>query len=261
MFERFRQRSYELEHLDKGDYTPEEYEGCLVELRRINDWLGDTRALRQTLLTEIEDLNLQEFSIIDVGAGSGELLRAAAEWARESARSGNFVGVELNKRSARAIAEESHEFSEISAVQGDGFRLPFADQTFDYALCSLITHHFKDSDVIAFLRELNRVARRAIYVIDLVRHPVPYYLYTTIGRLFLRNRLIREDGALSILRSFTPDELEKLAERAELKDIKVIKTFPARLVLNAKASAVRVAAGALPTPRSLSARVVAGDAR
>jgi hypothetical protein len=63
------------------------------------------------------------------------------------------------------------------------------------------------------------------------------------------------------LRSFTPDELEKLAERAELKDIKVIKTFPARLVLNAKASAVRVAAGALPTPRSLSARVVAGDAR
>lgn len=261
MFERFRQRSYELEHLDKGDYTPEEYEGCLVELRRINDWLGDTRALRLTLLTEIEELNLREFSIIDVGAGSGELLRAAAEWARQSGRIGNFVGIELNKRSARAIAEESQAFSEISAVQGDGFNLPFAGQTFDYAICSLITHHFKDGDVIAFLRELNRIARRAIYVIDLVRHPVPYYLYTTIGRLFLHNRLIREDGALSILRSFTPAELEKLAKCADLKNIKVIKSFPARLVLNAKTSPVSIAATAPTTPRSVSASVAAGDAR
>jgi len=32
MLEKFRQRSYELEHLDKGDYKPEEYEGCNVEL-------------------------------------------------------------------------------------------------------------------------------------------------------------------------------------------------------------------------------------
>jgi hypothetical protein len=30
---RFDQRSEELEHLDLGDYTPEEYEGCMVERR------------------------------------------------------------------------------------------------------------------------------------------------------------------------------------------------------------------------------------
>ena len=35
MFEKFRQRSLEPENLDKGTYTPEEYEGCLVELRRV----------------------------------------------------------------------------------------------------------------------------------------------------------------------------------------------------------------------------------
>jgi hypothetical protein len=90
---------------------------------------------------------------------------------------------------------------------------------------------------------------------------VPFYLYTTIGSLFLHNRLIREDGALSILRSFTADELEKLAERAELKNIKVIQMFPARLVLNAKASPASVAAGVLTTPRSVPAAVAARDAR
>ena len=117
MFSRFQKRSHDLEHLDKGDYTPEEYEGCLVELRRINAWLGDTRALTQTLLAEVERLNLSSFSVLDVGAGSGELLRAGARWARQSNRGGKFVGVELNARSARAIAEESREFPSDSRIQ------------------------------------------------------------------------------------------------------------------------------------------------
>ena len=76
MFEKFRQRSFEPENIDKGTYTPEEYEGCLVELRRVNEWLGDTDALRDSLLREIDRAGLQSFSVLDVGAGSGELLRA-----------------------------------------------------------------------------------------------------------------------------------------------------------------------------------------
>ena len=61
-----------------------------------------------------------------------------------------------------------------------------------------------------------RVANRGICVIDLHRHPIAYYFYTTIGRLILHNRLLREDGALSIRRSFEPKELLGLARRAEL---------------------------------------------
>src|SRR5438045_7158024 len=71
MFEKFRQRSLEPENLDKGSYTSEEYEGCLVELRRVNEWLGDADALRDSLLKEIERARLQAFSVLDVGAGSG----------------------------------------------------------------------------------------------------------------------------------------------------------------------------------------------
>lgn len=262
MFSRFRQRSTELEHLDKGDYTPEEYEGCLVELRRVNAWLGDNKALRQTLLAEIEQLNLRSFSVLDVGAGSGELLRFAAKWAKESQRLGRFVGVELNARSARAIAEESKHFPEVHALQADGFRLPFADNTFDYAICSLITHHFLDNAVVTFLRELSRVARRSIFVIDLYRNPLAYYMFSTVGRLFLHNRLIREDGALSILRSFTPEELEQLAHRAELSEVRVSQTFPARLVLHARPQTIAVAdVQAHPNPQLQSIRARAGETR
>jgi len=234
MFARFRRRSSDLEHLDKGDYTPEEYEGCIVELQRINRWLGDTRALRQTLLSEIEESDRGSFSLLDVGAGSGELLRATADWSRRKNRKASLVGVELNPRSASAIAEQSSNFSEISAVRGDALSLPFAEATFDYSICSLLTHHFKDNQVVVLLRELSRVTRRKVFVIDLHRHPVAYFLYTTVGRLFLHNRLIREDGALSILRSFKPEELIKLAKSAGLHEIRLERKFPYRLVLSAR---------------------------
>jgi ubiquinone/menaquinone biosynthesis C-methylase UbiE len=235
MFDQFRSRSLELEHLDKGDYTGEEYEGCIIELQRVNRWLGDAWALKDSLLKEIARVNLHNFSVIDVGAGSGELLRTIAGWARQAKRTASLTGVELNARSAEAIADESEGFAEISAVRGDAFHLPFADNTFDYAICSLFTHHFKDDSVEKLLRELSRVAARQIFVIDLHRHPVAYYFFTTIGRLFLHNRLIREDGALSILRSFKPKELQRLAQQAGLENPRIERHFPYRLVLTASA--------------------------
>jgi ubiquinone/menaquinone biosynthesis C-methylase UbiE len=233
MFDRFHQRSSELEHLDKGDYTTEEYEGCIVELQLVNRWLGDARAVRRTLLRETERSARTEFSVLDVGAGSGELLRVIAGWTRGHGKSGRLVGVELNSRSARAIRDESRSFAEIVSLRADALRLPFAEDEFDYAMCSLFTHHFKDDQVVAILQELARVTRHRIFVIDLHRHPVAYYFYTTVGHLFLPNRLLREDGALSILRSFKPDELNQLAQDAGLRNITVERHFPYRLVLAA----------------------------
>ncbi|HJZ82948.1 MAG TPA: methyltransferase domain-containing protein [Pyrinomonadaceae bacterium] len=233
MFERFRQRSLEPENLDKGSYTPEEYEGCLVELRRVNEWLGDANALRDSLLREIERRDLKSFSVLDVGAGSGELLRVAAGWARETNRDAFFVGLELNERSAKAILEESDGYREIASTRSNGLALPFPDDSFDYVIQSLTLHHFDDEGAVRLVQEMARVAKQGIFVIDLHRNALAYFFYTTIGRLFLHNRLLREDGALSILKSFTPEELEGIGRKANLKGFKVEKYFPSRLILSA----------------------------
>jgi ubiquinone/menaquinone biosynthesis C-methylase UbiE len=233
MFEKFRQRSYELENIDKGTYTPEEYEGCILELQLVNEWLGDAKALRGSLLKEIERQGLRSFSILDVGSGSGELLRVVAKWARETDRTPSLIGLELNQRSAQAILEQSAELSEITSVQGSGLVLPFPDAAIDYVMSSLTLHHFDDEGAVNLLREMGRVARRGVFVIDLHRNPMDYFFYTTVAHLFLHNRLIREDGALSILKSFTPDELEQLGRQAGLNHATVAKHFPSRLVLSA----------------------------
>jgi len=235
MLERFKQRSHRLEHIDTGNYTAAEYEDCIGELQLVNRWMGDAHSLKATVLREVESQSLTNFSILDIGAGSGELLRVAATWARQTNRRLSAVGLDRNERMAESIIEESEHFGEIRSVRGDALRLPFVDAQFDYVMCSLFTHHLLDEQVVQVLREMSRVAKRRIFVIDLHRHPVAYLLYTTLGKIVLHNRLLRHDGALSILRSFKSDELHELAQRAGLRDISVERHFPYRLVLSAAA--------------------------
>jgi ubiquinone/menaquinone biosynthesis C-methylase UbiE len=228
----FETRSYKLERIDTGDYTAEEYELFLEEIRVVNRVIGDVRALEKTLLKEIKREDLREFSVLDVGAGSGELLRVAADFARRSKRKCRLAGLELNARSAEAILEESKEYGEITSIRGNALDLPFQDESFDYVICSLFTHHFTDENVVAILGDMSRVARRGIYVIDLHRHRAAYVFYRIFCVAFGISRLVRDDGALSILRSFKPEELIMLGRKSGLSDVKVVRKFPYRLVLS-----------------------------
>ncbi|MFN3329675.1 MAG: methyltransferase domain-containing protein, partial [Pyrinomonadaceae bacterium] len=156
------------------------------------------------------------------------------EWARENKKQAKLVGLELNERAARAILEESRNFDEIEAVRADAMRLPFCDDAFDYVICSLFIHHFREEEITWIFSEMARVASRKIIVIDLERNRIAYYLYLAFSRIFLRNRLVREDGARSILRGLWKTELEKLAEQANLKRIEVKNSSAFRLVLSAE---------------------------
>ena len=227
----FDRRSEKLERIDTGDYTPEEYDRFLQDIRLVNRYAGDIRALKNTLLREIKRENRREFSVLDVGAGSGELLRVIADFARKSGRKCRLYGLELNARSAQSICEESKKYPEINAIRADAFRLPFDDDAFDYVICSLFTHHFTNENVVEILREFERTARRQIFVIDLHRHRIAYLSYKVFCAVFGISRLVREDGSLSVLRSFVPAELENLARKADLSDARIERHFPFRLVL------------------------------
>lgn len=211
----FKNRSTELERIDTGDYTSEEYETFLREIAFINKYLGDRRALRKTLLREIEDLWQKPdgegglngvVSVLDVGCGSGELLRYIAGFARRSLRPACLVGIDLNEISASSTKEKSLEFPEISSIRGDAFHLPFADNSFDYAISSLFFHHLTDEQIPLVLREMSRIARRGVYIIDLHRHALAYLLYKLFCIGFRISPLVRHDGSLSILKGFKKSE-------------------------------------------------------
>lgn len=222
----FETRSTKLERIDTGDYTPAEYDRFLKEIAFINRFLGDRRALRRSLFREIKRRRLSEFSMLDVGCGSGELLRYTAEFARAKGITARLAGLDLNPISARVSTSGTREFPEITVTQGDAFRLPFADGEFDYAISSLFFHHLTDEQIPQALQEMRRVARRGVFVIDLHRHSAAYRLYRLFCRIFFISPLVREDGSLSVLRGFRPEELAKIAGTGNVK-----RSFPFRLVL------------------------------
>ena len=230
----FETRSLQLERIDTGDYTPEEYERFLREIGFINRYIGDNRALRKTLLRKIEREDLKIFSVLDVGAGSGELLRTIARFARKQNREARLFGLELNEISAKSILSESKDYEEIRSIRGSALKLPFNDASFDFVICSLFTHHFTNENIVRILKEFNRVSRSGIFVIDLHRHPVAYQLYKLFCFAFNISPLVREDGLLSILRSFKPNELEELARQSGLENIIIERSAPFRLVLKSQ---------------------------
>lgn len=221
----FKTRSTEPERIDTGDYTPEEYATFLREIRFINRYLGDTRALRKSLFEEIKRKNLLEFSLLDVACGSGELLRETAKFARRAGKVAHLTGIDLNELS---FSTKEGSNPNITFVRGDAFRLPFPDDAFDYAISSLFFHHLRDEQIPPVLSEMARVTRRGVFVIDLHRHPAAYYLYKLFCLAFRISPLVTQDGSLSVLRAFRPAELRGFAnEGAAL----INRVAPFRIVM------------------------------
>jgi hypothetical protein len=81
---------------------------------------------------------------------------------------------------------------------------------------------------------MDRVAARSIFSIDLQRHPMAWILYKLFCWSNGISPMVRYDGSLSILRGFKPDELLKLAKRADLQNSLVEDHRPFRLVLSTK---------------------------
>ena len=227
----FKTRSLKPERIDTGDYTPEEYATFLREIRFINQRLGDRAALEKTLLAEIFRLDLKEFSVLDVGAGTGELLGVAAEFARKGLKKARLVGLDLNALSVKEIAAESVKYDEISPLQSDALNLPFDDNAFDYAICSLFTHHLSDEQIPFVLKEMSRVALRGIVVIDLERSVRAWFLYQLFCLVYRISPLVRQDGSLSIRKGFRAEEFRAIGEKVGLPDFSVTRSAPYRVVL------------------------------
>jgi ubiquinone/menaquinone biosynthesis C-methylase UbiE len=191
----------------------------------VHRFFGEIRALRNTLVAEIEASKEDSISVLEVAAGSGGLLAYISERARPKRLT--QIGLEVSADAARSIAENGS-----LAVRGNGLELPFADKSVDFAFSTLFLHHLDEEKAKVLMREMHRVSRRKFFIVDLDRRPLPYFLYRSFGT-FLLQRFTRDDGALSIRRAYRASELEKIAQSAGLKQFTISNSAINRLVLSA----------------------------
>ncbi len=188
-------------------------------------------AMEKTLLAEISNQDLREFTVLDVGAGTGELLGVIAEFAAAQGRSAQLVGLDINELSVKEIVAEAARHPEITPIRGDAMNLPFADKSFDYSICSLFTHHLTDEQIPVVLGEMSRVASRGIIVIDLERSIAAWLLYQVFCLVYRISPLVRQDGSLSIRKGFTGEELFRFGKEGGLSGLVVKIHKPYRVVM------------------------------
>lgn len=208
-------RSEETEIMDDFSLEGKLFRDTLDKLETINRLLGGNGVTLNGLKKLIKDHPKDQLlTIVDLGCGHGDILRDVALFGRKHHYNFQLIGIDANQDAIDYANELSTDFPEITYQPLDIFSEEFSQLNYDIVLCTLFAHHFKDEDLIGLLQQLLDRAKKGIVVNDLHRNKLAYYLFKLIG-LFVKNRMVREDGLTSILRAFKRKDLEKISDQLQ----------------------------------------------
>jgi 2-polyprenyl-3-methyl-5-hydroxy-6-metoxy-1,4-benzoquinol methylase len=219
-------RSRQDEQMDAADLDPAVYQKVLHDLARVNRWTFTSHATLAFMRRAAD--GMARFRLLDVGFGDGDMLRAIARWAKRRGIAADLVGVDLNEQSVAAAKAETPPELAIDYRAGD-----YRDQDgpFDFVISSQVTHHMTDDQLAAFLRYMEDEARAGWLICDLHRHGFAFWGFPLLARLILVHRIVREDGQLSVARSFRPAEWRAILADAGIPPdaARIVRRFPFRL--------------------------------
>ena len=188
------------EILDSNNCPRDEVDTSLQDLCRINRWFGGVATTRSLIERVAEAEGEKHFSLLEVAAGYGQVPREAG---KQLLRKGIKLDItDLDRVSTHL--QPSHR-----SLVADALALPFRDNTFDIVSCSLFAHHLEPAQLARYGEEACRVARRAILINDLIRHPLHLALVYA-GFPLMRSHISRVDGVASVRRAYEPREIREI---------------------------------------------------
>lgn len=222
-------RSAELEMMDAPGQPRELLIEDLRNLRTINRCLGCYRNVLRGMAQALNGRSEREFTLLDIGTGNADVPATIMRWARRRKLTARISCLEREAVTVEEAADQTRAFSEIKLVRGDALRPPFAPASFDFVLASQLLHHFADEQMVILLRTWARLARRAIIVSDLVRHPLAYHGIRLLTKAFTRNIMTRTDAPLSVHRALTIEEWRAVLCEANVGRFRVDWALPFRM--------------------------------
>jgi hypothetical protein len=224
------ERVKEPEYLDLGLGSRDDVSANLAEMDRINRVLGGVRALTRHLYPRLLRHG-RPATVADLGTGSADLPRELVRWAGRRGLLLRVLALDWASRNLECAAERADALSNVYLVCADAARAPLRRGQVDYVISSLFLHHFPPEQLMLLLRAAYDLARCGLVMSDLVRGWLPYYAFRLVQPALALNFLTRHDGALSVRRAYTPDELRDLAISAALPAPRVHAHWPWRMTL------------------------------
>ena len=206
-------RSEAQEIMDDLDYNGPILHDALDKLAKINHWLGGNKVIINGLIKALKNHPKNEaITIIDLGCGGGDMLREVSRFGKRNGYQFRLIGIDANHHAVdyANILSETYDNIEFKAI--DIFSEAFNELEYDIVLTTLFLHHFKEREIVTFLKPVLDKAKLGIVVNDLHRHRMAYYLFKLLSTT-IKNKTIAEDGLTSVLRGFKRQELEDISKQ------------------------------------------------
>lgn len=176
--------------------------------------------IRPVLLKEPEAA-----SILDIGCGGGDIIRALSKMTKDDDFEVNFTGIDPDLRAIDFAREKNLDpFSEF--IECTSAELVDMQQKFTIVISNHLLHHLGDEDLKNICRDSEQLSTQLVIFSDIERSDIGYGCFRAIAPMIFKNSFIAEDGIISIRRSYRSDEL-----REKLPTGWVVQTqFPFRLL-------------------------------
>ena len=173
-------------------------------IKRFNKWAGsyDTGIVsiffKECNRKICQLINLQDgMKLLDVGCGTGSLLKALSGFGKEL----NLYGVDVSPEMIRAARRKLKDEKHIELHEGSAADLPFESNSFDYVVCMNSLHHHPNPKQSLF--EMTRVLKpRGVMIV------MDGFVDSTVRKIFSRiANVLRNEGKVQ---RFKREELQSI---------------------------------------------------
>jgi hypothetical protein len=202
-------RSTQAEIMDDFKLSGTELKKLLTDLRVVNTYLGGQAITLNGLSKLLVGCDIkQEITIVDIGCGDGEMLRVCADFAKKKGFRFKLIGVDANAYIINLAREQSIEYESINYICCNIFSETFEALEYDIAVCTLFLHHFPEQQVGPLLDKFCSKSKVGVIINDLHRSWIAFTLFKVFSTFFIKTRIAKHDGLVSVARAFKRKELE-----------------------------------------------------
>lgn len=199
------------EMMDRVQLVSAELEVDLENLEKLNRYFGSYALIRHFLHRWL--LPGRAFTLIDLCTGFGDIPRFIVNWCRANDVAVRVTAVDFQPATLELAIGRSKIYPEITFAESDVFKFVPGGPA-DFVFCSLALHHFADDAAIRLLQRARAMAQRGVLVADLERTDFGIAGIYLLTAFVFREPMTRFDARLSIRRSFSFQELHRLASAA-----------------------------------------------
>ncbi|NKI32368.1 methyltransferase domain-containing protein [Croceivirga thetidis] len=206
-------RNTQNELMDDPDLEIQTLKAVFVDINRVNSLLAAHHMVKNKVWQTVQGDTEKDYTLYDFGCGDGNLLRELADYLRKKKVRFKMVGLDISPKAIAIAKEASKAYPEISYSKVNILKEENSMERCDILLCGLTLHHFKTEDIPLLLERFQSITNIEIIINDLKRSYWACLWFKIISTLFIKTKIAKNDGLVSIKSGFIKPEIEGFANQ------------------------------------------------